>query len=706
MKNDLYKEGYTQNREISWLHFDDRCLNEAKDKTVPLAERLKFVSIYTSNLTEFFMVRVGSLYDLAKASVVKTDHKSGMTPQQQLDAIYPMAKRGCAKRDTIFEDIRRKMNKAGVEDVPLSECTKTEIKFLKKYFRDRVAPLLAPQIVDIRHPFPNLQSGVIYIAALLKYKGYSVFGFVPVPSAVPAVIQLPAQDKVRFIHTEDLIEYFIQEIFPDSTVAEIMKLMAARSAYLDPEDEEFDEILDYRKKMIKVLKERRKMHVTMLVCSKKPSSVFKKYLLSHLGITNRSVFVTSAPLNLKYAFSLEKMMPEEIRKTMVFEPYEPKLTPQLDYSKKLLPQVMKKDVLLSYPYDSMEPFLQLVRESASDPDVVSIKMTAYRLASNARLINYLCQAAENGKEVDVLIELKARFDEQNNIDYSEMLEDSGVNVIYGFETYKVHSKICLITAIKEGVPVHAALVATGNFNENTARQYTDLAVMTGNPRITKDAVAFFKNMAIGKLDGRYRNLLVAPVSLKSTVLSLIERETAKGDKGMIFAKVNAVTDEEIIHALKEASCAGVKVTMIVRGISCILPGIEGKTENIEIRSVVGRYLEHSRIYIFGTGVQEKMYIASADFMTRNTENRVEIALPVLDKDIRKKIHAYVDTYLADNTKARQLMPNGRYHKIASEEEPFNAQEELMRTAPSSRQTIHNVQHKTARVFATVYKEKK
>ena len=705
MKGELYKEGYTQNREISWLRFDDRCLNEAKDKSVPLAERLKFVSIYTSNLTEFFMVRVGSLYDMTKASVGKIDNKSGMTPREQMSAIYPAAKRGCTKRDKIYHEIRRKMASMGVEDLMPADCTKAEQKYLKRYFRERVAPVLAPQIVDIRHPFPNLQSGVTYVAALLKFKGYSVFGFVPVPTAVPAAVQLPAEGKVRFVHMEDLIVYFIQEIFPDSSVAEIMKLMAARSAYIDPEDEDFDEIIDYRKKMMKVLRERRKMHVTMLVCSRKPSSVFKKYLLSHLGITNQSLFITTVPLNMKYAFGLERMMPEEIRKEMCYVPYEPKLTPDLDYTKKLIPQIREKDILLSYPYDSMDPFIHLVREASEDPAVVSIKITCYRLASHAKLVSYLCQAAENGKEVDVLIELKARFDEQNNIDYSEVLEDSGVNVIYGFETYKVHSKICLITSMEGDIPSHIALIATGNFNENTAKQYTDLAVMTANPRITKDAVAFFKNMAIGKLDGRYRNLLVAPVSLKRTLLALIERETAKGSEGRIFAKINALTDEEIIAALKEASCAGVKITMIIRGISCLLPGVEGKTENIEIRSIVGRYLEHSRVYIFGTGTQEKMYISSADFMTRNTERRVEIAMPVLDRKIRKRIHAYIDTYLKDNTKVRIMKPDGRYQKVRHEEEPFIAQEELMRSTPSSGQTIQESQKKAARAFTTKYRKK-
>ncbi len=709
MIRDLYKEGYTQNRELSWLHFDDRCLNEAKDETVPLLERLKFVSIYTSNLNEFFRVRVGSLYDMAKASVTKVDNKSGLTPREQLNAIYPAAKRGCRKRDKVFADLRKKLNKAGVEDLSLLECDKDEMKFIRKYFRSQVAPLLTPQIVDARHPFPNLQNNAVYVAAIIKYRNRSVFSFVPMPEALPAIIVLPHKKKFRFVHTEDLLLYYADEIFKDAQIQEIMKISVHRSAYIDVDDEAFDDITDYRKKMLKVLKERRKMHVIRLVCSKKPGKEFKKYLHANLSIGDRETFVCNVPMNLKYTFGLEKMIPEEMRDGLVYPEYVPKLSPSLNYKRKLFPQIQKKNVLMNYPYESMEPFLQLVKEAAADPAVVSIKITIYRLASHARLVDYLCQASENGKEVEVLIELKARFDEQNNIDYSERLEDAGCHVIYGFENYKVHSKICLITKMEKGHPSHCALISTGNFNENTAKQYTDLAYMTADPKVIKDAVAFFQNMSIGKLDGSYQTLLVAPVSLKSTLIELIEKETEKKDKGYIFAKVNSITDEEIIVKLKEASCAGVKITLLVRGICCILPGVPGKTENIEVRQIVGRYLEHSRIYIFGTGRSEKMYISSADFMTRNTERRVEIACPVTDEESRAKIHAYVDVCLSDNTKVRILFPNGRYHKYAGEiTEPVIAQDVIMASTKGTvPQAVQSTAAKpAATVFPTVYKQKK
>ena len=702
MKKDLYKQGYTQNRELSWLHFDDRVLNEAKDKMVPLAERLKFVSIFTSNLTEFFMVRVGSLIDMAKANYEHVDQKSGMTPSEQLAAIYPFAKRVCKKRDEIYADLKKKMNKAGIHDLTIAECTKSEMKDVRKFFRRQCAPLLAPQIVDIHHPFPNLQSGVTYIAAILKYKNSSNFSFVPVPRTVPAVIRVDDGKSIRFVHTEDIILEMLPEIYPDAQITEAMKLTVARSAYVDADDEAFEEILDYRKKMLKVLKERRKMNVTMLVCSRKPSQRFAKYILSNLKITKRELFVCDVPMDLKYAFSLGNMLSEEEKAQYLYPPYEPKLTPAVDFHRNIFDQVQEKDILLSYPYESMEPFLQLLKESANDPDVVSIKITFYRLASHARLVDYICLAAENGKEVDVLIELKARFDEQNNIDYSERLEDAGCNVIYGFEKYKVHSKICLITRVRNGETKHTVLVSTGNFNENTAKQYTDLSLMTADERIAADAVSFFQNMAIGKLDGTYQSLLVAPVSLKQTVIRLIERETEKKEKGYIFAKINAATDEEVIEKLKEASCAGVRVEMIIRGISCILPGIEGKTENIRIRSIVGRYLEHSRIYIFGTGEEERMYIASADFMTRNMERRVEIACPIYDSGIRQRIHEYADAYLKDNTKARILYSNGRYHKVKDDEDPFCAQDHLMETAVESGQTI---QKSPQRLAVTAFKTK-
>lgn len=707
MQKNIYKEGYTQNREISWLHFDDRVLNEAKDKNVPLLERMKSVYFYSSNLTEFFRVRVGSLYDLNKAKVKKADNKSGLTPQEQLNAIYKMAKRGTEKRDEIFADLKKQLTREGVEDIKISECTKNETAFLKKYYKHKVAPILAPQIVDSHHPFPALQNHITYIAAILQVRKHGVFCFVPIPLTLPEIIVLPHKKKIRYVHMEDLILANINSVFPDAKVTEITKLTVARSAVVDPEDEMFDEIVDYRKKMERVLKERKKMNVTVLAVSHNVSPYFRKYLLSHLKIGAKEFFVRTAPMNLKYVFGLENLLNDEQKSRLVYEPYTPKLYRGLDYRKNLFSQIQKKDVLLQYPYNSMEPFLQLVREAAGDPSTVSIRITIYRLARNARLVDYLCQAAENGKEVDVLIELKARFDEQNNIDYSERLEDAGCTVTYGFDKYKVHSKICLITKMQQGKPCYAVLLATGNFNESTAKTYTDLAYITSRTGIVKDAISFFNNMAIGKLDGTYHQLLVAPVSMKPTILSLMDGEIEKGKNGYIFAKVNSITDEEIIAKISEASCAGVRVDLLVRGISCILPGIPGRTDNVTVHSIVGRYLEHSRIYIFGTGKTEKMYISSADFMTRNTERRVEIACPIPDADTRRIIHGYISICMQDNTKARTLGKTGRYHKINDGELPFNSQNAMMRMVPASSIELPNAgsRNRTS-VFNTRYKKKK
>lgn len=677
-EEEIYKEGCSQNREVSWLRFDDRVLSEATDPAVPLLERLKFVSIYTSNLEEFFRVRVGSLYDMEKVKYDEIDKKSGLTAKGQLDAIYPMAKRGMKKRDKVYEELRKEMATAGIYDLDIDQCNKEEIKYLRKYYRQRVDPLLTAQIVDAHHPFPNLLTGRTYIAAVLRIHHKHSYAFVMVPPSLDDIIVLPEEDRVAFVHVGEVIRHNIDQLYPDAEVLETLKFKMTRSAYIDADDEAFDDITDYRKKMMKVLKERRKMNVTSITFSNKPSDELKDYLVGNLKLKPQMVFYSEAPFSLKYAFRLPKFLNEEQKGKYLYPPYEPKLSPSLDYKKSIFDQILKKDVLLSYPYESMTPFLNLLKEAADDDSVVAIKITIYRLADHARLVEYLCQAAENGKEVDVLIELKARFDEQNNIDYSEILEESGCNVFYGFEHYKVHSKLCLITRNRGGKVENVALVATGNFNENTAKQYTDLALLTSRASITKDAVDFFQNMMIGKLDGHYRTLWVAPISLKSSILRAIEAETEKGKDGYIFIKINGFTDEDIMYALMHASQAGVRVDMVIRGISCLLPGVPGKTDNIHIRSIVGRYLEHSRIYIFGKGKGEKMYISSADFMTRNTERRVEIAVPIMDRKIRNRIHEFVDLYLSDNIKARIMTSNGRYKKVKTGSEKISVQDEMMK----------------------------
>ena len=705
MQKNLYKEGYTCNRELSWLRFDDRVLNEAKDSTVPLLERLKSVYFFSSNLEEFFRVRVGSLWDMNNAKVTKIDHKSGMSPADQMAAIYPAAKRICKKRDKIFNELTKELSKVGIEDIKIEDCNKSELKYLKNYYKAKILPLINPQIVDSHHPFPNLQNHITYVAAEIKKKNHIYYGFVAIPQSLPHIIIVSQKKKLKYVHTEDLVAYQLSSLFEDGKITDTLKLTVARSAYVDADDEAFEDILDYRKKMEKVLKERRKMNVTMLTLSKKPENSFAKYLMTNLKITRREIFTTSAPMNLKYVFHIENYIDASAKQKYTYPSYEPKLSAALNYRQSLFSQIQKKDVLLQYPYESMEPFLQLVKEAANDTKTASIKITIYRLANHARLVDYLCQAAENGKEVDVLIELKARFDEQNNIDYSEKLEEAGCNVIYGFEKYKVHSKVCLITKIISGKPEYITLISTGNFNENTARTYTDFAYLTARPCIIDDVIAFFKNMAVGKLDGKYDTLLVAPVCLKQKLLVLMDEEIAKGKDGRITCKLNSITDEDLIKKLQEASEHGVQVNMIVRGISCILPQVPKKTENIHIISIVGRFLEHSRVYVFGSGKDEKMYISSADFMTRNTERRVEVACPILDETIKEEINTYLQLCFQDNTKARIMSDTGRYHKVRNNEVPFNSQLALMRMLPQSTQSIPK---KKARqnivVFDTKFKQ--
>ncbi len=706
MSNYLYEDGYTQNRELSWLRFNSRVLDEAKDSSVPLLERLKFVAIHMSNLDEFFAVRCGSLFEMRKLKPKDIDAKSGYSAKEQLDLIYREARKQYERRTHIYRTIRSDMTAAGVKDLKISECTKEEQKYLKRYFQAVIAPLINAEIVDSRHPMPMLKPGAVYAACMLKHKNKEAFAFARVPQNISDVIGLPtAQDGIRFVHTEDVVLEYLPTLFKGDTVSERLKFYITRSADVDADDEMFDDTTDYREKMLKVLKERRHMEVLRLDVSKKPSARMYRFLADTMKLDSSELFETALPMCMKYAFSISGMLDNARKQELTYQPYTPKLTPAFDYSKSLFDQVLKQDVLLSYPFDSMDPFLLLIRQAASDPDVTSIKITIYRMARKSHLVDYLSQAAENGKDVDVLIELKARFDEQNNIDYSERLEDAGCTVMYGFEDYKVHSKICLITRMHGKKPQHVALIATGNFNENTARQYTDLAYITARAGIVRDAAAFFSNMMLGRLDGSYRSLLVAPVSMKPRLLELIKREQTKGVKGRIVIKINSITDEDLIHALGEASKAGTKIDLIVRGICCILPEVNGKTDHVHVRSIVGRYLEHSRIYLFGIGSQERLFISSADFMTRNTERRVEIAVPILDLSIRNDIHAYLDCYFKDNSKARRMKSDGRYVRIDDGKAPFNAQDELMRTAKSSTEQIPLPQRRRSiSAFKTVYHE--
>ncbi len=671
---------FTQNRELSWLRFNERVLMEATDETVPLLERLKFIAIFTSNLDEFFMIRVGSLFDLSHFKTHTIDQKSGWTPGEQLTHIYEAVRVLYARRQQIYQEVEQQLRVHGICQLRYDELAETEVKFVRQYFKSSIAPILSPQIVDTHHPFPHLQNKALHIGAWLKYKNNPMFAVIPVPAALPEVIFLPG-GETRYIRTEEVILEHVSQIFKDDTILEKTVFCVTRNADINPDDEAFDfDSDDFRGKMKKLLRQRQRLAPVRLELSRPISETFLKYLKEHLPVTQEQVYVTNAPLKMGYAFALPAKLSENKRRALTDTPFTPGVPHGVRLNAPITPQVQAHDILLSYPFEGMDTFLHLIRESAYDPDVISIKITIYRLARKAKLVEYLCAAAEAGKDITAFIELRARFDEQNNIDWSERLEDAGCTVIYGVENYKVHSKVCLITRRSQGSVQYITQVGTGNYNEKTALQYTDLSLITANPAIGQDANHFFQNLAIGNVSGQYEHLMVAPSSLKTGIIREIDREIAKRGEGRIFIKMNAITDIDLIEKLKQASCAGVRVRMIVRGICCILPDIPEKTENIEVISIVGRFLEHSRVYCFGQGNDERMYIASADFMTRNTEKRVEVACPIYDQNVREKIHYLMDTCWADNVKARALQRDGSYRTRPIRETPIDSQQMLMAKA--------------------------
>lgn len=674
---------YTQNRELSWLAFNERVLAEAADESVPLLERLKFASIFTSNLDEFFMIRVGSLFDLMGVEPGRRDSRSGMTPEEQLHAIYDAVRPLYREREAVCLGLERLLRRYDICRLEWKELTGSEKKYCQRYFHSEVEPIISPQIVDTHHPFPHLKNNVLHIGAWVKYRSRDVFGVIPMPEALPGVLFLPCDEGLRYIHMEELLLHHAGDIFANYDVRAKCVFRVTRNADINPEDEAFDmdENDDFRKKMRKALRQRTRLAPVRLELSERISGDFLEYLKKRLPVTDEQVFFTSAPLRLDYAFSLAgKLADPELRRALTYPEFKPCRNAQIRTGESMIRQISRSDKLLSFPFESMSPFLTLLKEASEDPDVISIKITIYRLARKAKLVEYLCAAAENGKDVTVFIELRARFDEQNNIDWSERLEDAGCNVFYGFESYKIHSKICLITRRERGEIRYITQVGTGNYNEKTAEQYTDVSLLTANRDIGQDAVEFFKNMSIGELDGEYRHLLVSPYSLKREVLRLMDGEIAKGSAGRMRFKINSLTDMDIIERLRKASRAGVRIDMVVRGICCILPGIPGETENIHIVSIVGRFLEHSRIYCFGEGESERMYISSADFMTRNTQRRVETACPIYDSAVRAKLNGIMDLCLMDNVKARELHADGSYSPVHGGEERFDAQQLQMERA--------------------------
>ena len=671
-------QNYTQNRELSWLKFNQRVLEEAKDSSVPLLERMKFVSIFTSNLDEFFMIRVGSLYDMSLTDNSTIDSRSGMNPKEQLDAIFAAVAPLYKERDKTYSEIKKLLNPYGVCGLSIKELEQQEKKYVKKYFKDQILPILSPQIVDANHPFPHLLNKELYVIASLKQNGTSMIGIVPVPQFVSDILYLPGHD-IRYIRMEKVIMEYLDVVFDKYEVSNKNYICVTRNADVSPDDEALEINDDFRLLMQETLHKRRRMAVVRMETAEPLDKELEKYFCDKFKITPAQIYRTKMPMKLDYIFSIMDKVPASLKRSLIDEPFTPQPSRYLTDGK-VIPQVKKKDILLSYPYESMDPFLRMIKEAAYDPTVLTIRITIYRLAKKARLVEYLCAAAENGKEVTVLIELRARFDEQNNIDWSERLEEAGCRVIYGFEGYKVHSKICLITYRNRNNIEYITQVGTGNYNEKTATMYTDVSLITADKGIGEDAAVFFKNMSIGNLNGSYQHIIVSSTSLKPKVLSLMDEEIKKGTNGRIIMKMNSVTDVDFIQKVSEASNAGVKVDLIVRGICCILPGVKGYTENLRVTSIVGRYLEHPRIFLFGTGADQKIYIGSADMMTRNTEKRVEVACPVYDETIRKQLTHMLKIMLADNVKARELKSDGKYYMKEKGTSKVNSQEYFMREA--------------------------
>lgn len=664
-------KSYFQNRELSWLRFNERVLLEATEDCVPALEKLKFVSIFVSNLDEFFMVRVGSLHDLSSLKKEVKDNKTGMNAEEQISAILNALPEMYREKDEIFKKVSEELENSNIKKLNYSDLNLEQKKFVEDFYMKRIDQLVSPQIVDINHPFPFLENTKLYAFAHLEKDKEKVFGIIPVRNTYPKYLLLPGE-KVEYILMEEIILNQIDQIFKEYKILSKNIIKITRNTdFVDDRDtwEEFDDYTEYMKS---ILKKRKRLNIVRLESEGKLSKQALNFLLEKIELTQDAYFPLESPLNMKYVFSLIDDIPNAIKTKLLYRDliqYNP-----ADFSKSVIDDVRHKDRILSYPYESMDTFISLLKEAANDPDCKSIKITIYRLAKNSKVVRYLTEAAQNGKEVTVFVELKARFDEESNINYANILYEEGCNIIYGFNKYKMHSKICLITFRNPKTEnlTYITQIGTGNYNESTAKQYTDFSLMTACPEIGLDATDFFKNMSIGNLDGKYMHLLQSPTTLKTGLMHHLENEIAKGENGYILCKFNSLTDKDFIEKFIEASQKGVKVDLIIRGISCLLPGIKGQSENIRIRSIVGRFLEHPRVYVFGKD-NPIMYISSADLMTRNTENRVEIATPILDSEIKERILKYLEVQMKDNVGARLMNSSGEYEKIKKDEEEFSSQ---------------------------------
>lgn len=670
---------YMQNRELSWLKFNERVLHESERTEMPLLERLKFISIFFSNLDEFFMIRVGSLSDSVILGNMLSDNKTGMTAAEQLREIYRAIAPLYALAGNSYSYVIEGLKNHGVHLLKMHELKGSDLKTIESHFVLNILPLLSPSIIDQKHPFPHITNKSLQVAVSLKKKsGAKTFGLIAVPSELDRLVFLDSTN-CRFVLLEDLIMHFADLVFDTYIVTEKNIFAVTRNADIGTEEELLDEDIDFRQHMKALLKKRQRLAPVRLELSERTGEELESYLCQRLHLNTSQVFYSGAPLDLSFAMNLSRYIDKKAATRLLWPLHVPAAAIPQSTMSNMLDIIAGKDFLLSFPYESISPFLALVRQASDDPTVISIKITMYRIDAQSSIAESLIHAAENGKEVVVMMELRARFDESNNIEWASRLEDAGCRVIYGLVGYKCHAKLCLITRRVGNSIVYITQVGTGNYNEKTAKLYTDLSLMTSNQDIGNDASSFFNNMLIGNLDGQYRHLLVAPNMFKTEILSLIEHEREKalnGLGGRIIIKCNSLTDKEIIEKLVHAGADGVDISMNVRGICCLVPGLTGVTDNIDIISIVGKFLEHTRIFCFGKGTGAKVYISSADLMTRNTQRRVEVACPILNQDIKNRIIQMLEIMLADDTNAWELQSDGTYslRRTENKSEPKSSQE--------------------------------
>lgn len=697
------------NRELSWLKFNQRVLQESLDSAVPLLERLTFTSIFQSNLDEFFMVRVGTLFDQLETDPELRENKTNMTSREQLDAIFERVKKIEPQKDKAYRDIMKLLEKHGIKQLSMDKLTEDEETYISNYFRKEILPLLSPLIIDKRHPLPFIKNKEMYITVRLDSKSGIKLGLLPVNDTFRRIVQL-SKNPFRFVLVEDIVLKYASEVFENYSVLEKAIVRVTRNADISEDDDSLlDCDFDFRNLMEQLIKKRKKLApVRLQVFGGSPDSESVKYLCKRLEISDNQIFTASAPLDLSFTFALRSMF--EKKKSLCYKPFTPQKSPAVSENLPMADQIRKKDILLHYPYESIKPFIRMLNEAAADPDVVSVKITLYRLARNSKIIQALVDMAERGIDVLVLVELRARFDEENNIGWSKTLQNAGCTIIYGPKGLKVHSKLLLITRKKGDRVEYITQIGTGNYNEKTSELYTDLSLLTANENIAAEALNVFNALSLGHLVEESNHLLVAPLCLQNKVLEMIDEEIAQaraGRKAFIGIKINSLSDRVIIEKLVEASQAGVKTELVIRGLCCLVSGVKGKTDNIRVTSIVGRFLEHSRIYIFGTKQRRRVYISSADFMTRNTVKRVEVAAPVYDPDIQDRIVNIFETMVSDDVKARVQISDGTYRKKRSHKKNLSAQDMFMETASTAaicQNTLSLPENSDTPDFSDFYKE--